>query len=155
MKSIRAHLAGLGIPLPRPAAPVADYLPFRSAGGLLFVSGQLPLVDGELRFRGQVGPECALEDAREAARICAINCIAQLAVAVADDMERLAAVVKLTGFVNAAPDFADHPKVVDGASALMTEVFGDAGRHARAAVGCSSLPLAAPVEVEAIFQLRD
>ena len=155
MISIIQRCQELGITLPRPAAPVADYVPFTFAGELLFISGQLPLVDGKLQYAGQVGAECSLEDARDAARLCAINCIAQAASALNDDMERIVSVVKLTGFVNAGAGFANHPKVVDGASSLMAEVFGEAGRHARAAVGCSSLPLNAPVEVEAIFHVRN
>ncbi len=154
MSSIRQHLASLGMELPRPAVPVANYVPFRLVGELLFISGQLPLVDGKLAYTGQVNVGCTLEEARKAARICAINCIAQAAAALDDELERIVSVVKLTGYVNAAGGFVDHPKVVDGASALMTEAFGEAGRHARAAVGCSSLPLDAPVEVEAVFQVR-
>ncbi len=153
MPAISQRLLDLGITLPQPAAPVADYVPFTVAGNLLFISGQLPLADGRLVYAGQVGAECTPRDARAAARLCAINCIAQAARALDDDMTRIVSVVKLTGYVNAAPGFADHPKVVDGASSLMAEVFGEAGRHARAAVGCSSLPLNAPVELEAIFHV--
>ncbi len=151
MSEAEKRLAALGITLPEAAAPVADYRPYALAGGLLFVSGQIPLRNGALAFAGQLGRDCSLEEAQEAARICAINCIAQARAALDGDLERVRQVVKLTGFVNATADFTDHPKVVDAASAVMAAAFGEAGRHARAAVGCSSLPLGAPVEVEAVF----
>ena len=151
MPEAEERLAALGITLPEAAAPVADYRAFVQAGNLLFISGQVPVRDGKLAYAGQLGRDCPLEEARKAAELCAVNCIAQAKAALDGDLGRVKQVVKLTGFVNATPDFTDHPKVVDAASALMAAAFGEAGRHARAAVGCSSLPLGAPVEVEAIF----
>ena len=151
MSEAEERLAALGITLPEAAAPVADYRAFVRAGELLFISGQVPIRDGKLAFTGQLGRDCSLEDARKAAELCAVNCIAQAKAALEGELDRVKQVVKLTGFVSATPDFTDHPKVVDAASALMAAAFGKAGRHARAAVGCSSLPLGAPVEVEAIF----
>ena len=151
MSMVEERLSALGLSLPRAAAPVADYRPFMQAGNLLFISGQVPIRDGRLAFTGQLGRDCSLEEARKAAELCALNCIAQAKAALDGDLDRVKQVVKLTGFVSATPDFTDHPKVLDAASALMAAAFGEAGRHARAAVGCSSLPLGAPVEVEAIF----
>ena len=151
MPEAEERLAALGIVLPQAAAPVADYRPYVRAGELLFVSGQIPLREGRLAYAGQLGRDRSLEEAREAAELCAVNCIAQAKAALGGDLGRVKQVVKLTGFVNATADFTDHPKVVDAASALMVAAFGEAGRHARAAVGCSSLPLGALVEVEAIF----
>ncbi len=151
MSEVEERLAALGISVPAAAAPVADYRAFVRAGALLFISGQIPLKDGALACTGQLGRDCSLEEARAAAELCAVNCIAQAKAALDGDLDRVKQVVKLTGFVSATADFTDHPKVVDAASALMAAAFGEAGRHARAAVGCSSLPLGAPVEVEAIF----
>ncbi len=151
MSEVEKRLAALGISVPEAAAPVADYRAFVQAGELLFISGQIPLKDGALAATGQLGRDCSLGEARAAAELCAVNCIAQAKAALDGDLDRVKQVVKLTGFVSATADFTDHPKVVDAASALMAAAFGDAGGHARAAVGCSSLPLGVPVEVEAIF----
>ena len=151
MSEVEERLAAMGITVPAAVAPVADYRAYVRAGDLLFISGQVPLRDGKLAHAGQLGRDCSLEDARKAAELCALNCIAQAKAALDGNLDRVKQVVKLTGYVNATPDFTDHPKVVDAASALMAAAFGEAGRHARAAVGCSSLPLGAPVEVEAIF----
>ncbi|HHN66868.1 MAG TPA: RidA family protein [Thermopetrobacter sp.] len=154
MSTIAERLRKLGIALPAAPDPVANYVGRVQAGSLLFVSGQLPLKDGELVCTGQAGGAVSVETARDAARRCAINCIAQAAAHLNGELERVARVVKLTGFVNAAPGFADHPAIINGASDLMVAVFGDAGRHARAAVGVSSLPLDATVELEAVFEIR-
>jgi len=151
---IDARLKELGIDIPDAAAPVANYVGWVVSGNLIFTAGQLPLVDGALACKGRAGKAVPVERAAEAARICAVNAIAQAAAALDGDLDRIVRVVKLTGFVNAGPDFTDHPAVVNGASDLMVEVFGDAGRHARAAVGVSSLPLDATVEVEAVFEIR-
>jgi enamine deaminase RidA (YjgF/YER057c/UK114 family) len=148
---IAKRLTELGIHLPTPPKPVASYVPFLVTGPLVFVSGQLSLEDGQL-IAGKVGEDIALDEAVRAARACALNLIAQ-AQAAAGDLDRVKRVVKLTGFVNAVPDFTDHPKVINGASDLMVEVFGEAGRHTRAAVGAGSLPLNAAVEIEAIFEI--
>lgn len=150
--SISARLAELGITLPSPPAPVAAYVPFVREGNLLFVSGQVPSKDGQVVFTGKLGDDVSVAQGQEAARLCAINLLAQAQAAVG--LENVTRVVKLGGFVACAPSFSDHPQVMNGASELMQAVFGDAGRHARAAVGCPSLPRNASVEVEAVFAVR-
>jgi enamine deaminase RidA (YjgF/YER057c/UK114 family) len=147
------RLAELGLTLPAAAAPIANYVPAVRAGPLLFVSGQLPLKDGQLMLAGLVGDTVSVDQATEAARLCALNLIAQAKLALNGDLDRVRRVVKLTGFVAAGPAFTQHPLVINGASDLMVAVFGDAGRHARAAVGSSSLPRGAPVEVDAVFEV--
>ncbi len=154
--SIEQRLSDLGVNVPTPATPAANYVPFVQTGSLLMVSGQLPFhADGTLHTPGKLGDDIDVEGGREAAKLCAINLLAQLKVATNGDWDRLARVVKLVGFVNATPDFTDQPKVINGASDFFVEVFGDRGRHARSAVGVGSLPFGIPVEVEAIFELRD
>ncbi len=150
---VDAQLRKLGITLPAATAPMANYVPFVKIGGLVFVSGQLPMLDGVVACTGLVGIDVSLPDAYEAAKKCAVNLIAQLKSACEGDLDRVSRVVKLTGFVASGPQFTDHPKVINGASDTMVEVFGDAGRHARAAVGSASLPVGATVEVEAIFEI--
>lgn len=150
---IEARLAELGIELPQAAAPAANYVPFASSGALVFVAGQLPMADGKLAWRGQLGRELAAEDGYRAARLCGLNVIAQLKAACEGDLDRVRRILRLGGFVNASGDFHDHPQAIDGASDLMVEVFGQCGRHARAAVGCSSLPFGAATEVEAIAEI--
>lgn len=147
--SIEARLAELGITLPEPAAPVAAYVPVVIAGGLAHVSGQLPFIDGRL-VTGRLGEDVSVEDGAAAARACGLMILAQLKAALGS-LDRVERVVKLGAFVNSAGDFTDHPKVANGASELMADVFGDAGRHARAAVGVPALPLGAAVEVDAII----
>jgi len=150
--SIEARLAELGIVLPEPAAPVAAYVPVVIAGGLAHVSGQLPFVDGKL-VTGRLGEDVSLEDGNAAARACGLMILAQ-AKAALGSLDRVERVVKLGAFVNSAASFTDQPKVANGASELMVEVFGDAGRHARSAVGVPVLPLGAAVEVDAILSVR-
>jgi len=150
--SIEAHLAELGIVLPQPAAPVAAYVPAVEAGGLLHISGQLPFVDGTL-VTGRLGENVSLDDGYAAARACGLMILAQ-AKAALGSLDRVARVVKLGGFVNSAGTFTDQPKVVNGASELMAEVFGEDGKHARSAVGVPVLPLGAAVEVDAILAVR-
>ena len=150
--SIAARLEELGISLPEAAAPVASYQPVVVDGRHAYLSGQLPFVDGKL-VTGKLGDEVTLEQGREAARACGLMILAQLKAA--GLLERVERVVKLGGFVASTPDFTDQPKVANGASDLMAEVFGDAGRHARSAVGVPVLPLDAAVEVDAIVALRD
>lgn len=152
--SIEAKLTSLGITLPTPAAPVANYVGFVKSGDQIFVSGQLPSQDGKLQFPGKVGSEVSPEDAKKAARICAINILAQLKVACEGNLERVVRCVKLGIFVNGDANFKDHPAVANGASDLMVEVLGDAGKHARAAVGSGSLPFGVSVEVDAIFEIK-
>lgn len=153
MGKIAAKLRDLGIDLPVAAKPVANYVPWVKTGNLLFVAGQIPVVAGKPQFLGQVGGTVSLEDAAKAARLCAINILSQLRDACDGDLDRVVRVVKVVGFVNCAADFMDIPKVINGASDLMVEVFGDVGKHARSAVGSSSLPLGVPVEVEAIVEI--
>ncbi|MFI4914979.1 MAG: RidA family protein [Phycisphaerales bacterium JB060] len=147
-------LKALGIHLPEPPPAVASYVPVRVEGSLAYVSGQLPFVEGKLPQTGLVGVDIGVEQAQALARTCAINALAALH-EYAGGLDNIAGIVRLGIFVACGPDFTDHPKVGNGASELMQEVFGDTGRHARAAVGCSSLPLASPVEVEMLARLRD
>ena len=151
---IEQRLAELKIELPNAAAPMANYVPAVRSGNLLFVSGQICQWNGERRYVGKLGAEISVEDGKQAARLCALNLLAQTQRALDGDLDRVVRVVRLGGFVNAVPSFADQPQVVNGASDLMVEVFGDAGRHARAAVGVGSLPGGAAVEVDAVFEVK-
>ncbi len=163
MGRVEATLADKGIVLPKPVAPVADYVPWVRTGNLVFVSGQVPIgsdgvVTGQLDASdhaadGVPPPGSKLGLAVGAATLCGVNVLAQLKAAVGD-LDRVVRVVKLTGFVNADASFTQHPQVVNGASSLMIGAFGDKGKHARAAVGCSSLPLGAICEVEAVFEVE-
>ncbi|BCW89025.1 hypothetical protein sos41_21800 [Alphaproteobacteria bacterium SO-S41] len=151
---IDAKLKDLGIELPTPPAPVASYVPYVRTGNLVFVSGQVTMGAKGLEYVGTVGAEISLEDGKAAARLCAINLIAQAKAACGGDLDKVTRVVKVVGFVNAVPGFKDHPEVINGASDLFQAVFGDAGKHARAAVGAGSLPRNVAVEVEAIFEVE-
>lgn len=153
MSDFEARLAQLGLVLPEPAAPVASYVAAVQAGDLLHISGQLPFVDGKL-VTGRLGDDVSLEQGADAARACGIMILAHAKKALGS-LDRVKQVVKLGGFVNSTGDFTDQPKVVNGASDLMMAVFGDAGRHARSAVGVPVLPLGAAVEVDAILQVTD
>ena len=150
---IDARLEKLGISLPEPAAPAGSYVPFVVTGNLVVLSGQITLEDGKLVHVGKLGDDIDIETGYAAARVCAINLLAQLRIACGGALDRVKRVVRLGGFVHATPDFKDHPKVINGASDLMKDVFGDAGQHARAAVGCVSLPLGVSVEVEGMFEI--
>lgn len=153
MSAIDKKLSDLGITLPTPAAPVANYVAFVRSGNLLTVSGQLCFgPDGKLTAAGQLGGSISMEDGQKAARACAINLIAQVKAAIGD-LDKVARVVRLGGFINSAPGYTDGPKVMNGASDLMVEVFGDKGRHARSTVGVSALPANAAVEVEGTFEV--
>jgi enamine deaminase RidA (YjgF/YER057c/UK114 family) len=146
-------LADLGIVLPVPASPIANYVGFVRTGALLIVSGQLCFdTGGKLLAKGKLGQNVSIEDGQKAARACAINLLAQVKAAVGD-LDKVARVVRLGGFINSDPAFLDGPKVMNGASDLMVEVFADKGRHARSTVGVASLPLDAAVEVEGLFEL--
>jgi enamine deaminase RidA (YjgF/YER057c/UK114 family) len=151
--SIETKLAELGIALPEPAAPVAAYVPVVVAGGLAHVSGQLPFVNGEL-VKGRLGESVPLDEGVAAARACGLMILAQLKAALGS-LDRVERIVKLGAFVNSTADFEGQPKIANGASELMAEVFGEAGRHARSAVGVPVLPLGAAVEVDAIVAIRD
>lgn len=154
MSNIEKKLTELGIALPTPAAPVANYVGFVKSGNMVFVSGQLPFVDGKLAYQGKVGLEVSVDDAKKAARACAIGILAQLKVACEGNLDRVVKCVKLGIFVNGDANFKDHPAVANGASDLMVEALGDAGKHARAAVGSGSLPFGVAVEVDAIFEIK-
>jgi enamine deaminase RidA (YjgF/YER057c/UK114 family) len=150
--NIEKKLSELAIALAPPAAPVANYVPFVRTGNLLMVSGQICLDDGKLVAKGQLGAGISVEDGQKAARACAINLLAQVKAAVGD-LDKVARVVRLGGFVNSAPGFLDGPKVMNGASDVMVAVFGEKGKHARTTVGVAALPLDAAIEVEALFEV--
>ncbi len=147
-------LKELGIELPPAPKALGSYVPARRAGNLLFLSGILPLVDGEIRREGAVGRDLTLQEAQEEAKVAAINALSILR-AYAGDLSKVAGCVKITGYVASAPSFTEQHKVLNAASDLIAEVFGEPGRHARAAVGVNALPLYAPLEVEFIFELKD
>ena len=151
--AIDARLKELGLEIAAPAAPVANYVGYVKTGNLVFVSGQITLKDGELLYQGKLGADVSLEDGQAAARLCAVNVIAQLKAACDGDLDRVRRIVKLGGFVNSTPEFADQPKVINGASDLMVEVFGDKGRHARAAVSAGALPMQVAVEVDCVAEV--
>ena len=151
--AIEQKLASLGITLPTPATPMANYVPFARSGNLLILSGQICFgLDGKLVAKGQLGGAVSVEDGQKAARACAINLLAQLKVALGD-LDKVARVLRLGGFINSAPGFTDGAKVMNGASDLMVEVFGDKGRHARSTIGVAALPADAAVEVEGLFEV--
>jgi enamine deaminase RidA (YjgF/YER057c/UK114 family) len=153
MSAVEDRLREMGVTLPPAPKPVAAYVPAAQVGDLVFVSGQLPMVEGKLRFTGTLGRELTLAEGAQAARIAALNALAVVKAAVGD-LDRVERVVKMTGWVASAEHFTDQPKVMNGASELLVEIFGEAGRHARAAVGTNVLPLGAPVELELIVKIR-
>jgi enamine deaminase RidA (YjgF/YER057c/UK114 family) len=151
--TVEKRLADLGIALPTPAAPVANYVGCVRTGTLLVVSGQLCLnAEGHLVAKGKLGAEVSIEDGQKAARACVVNLLAQVKAALGD-LDQVARVVRLGGFINSTPDFLDTPKVMNGASDLMVTVFGEKGRHARATIGVASLPMGAAIEVEGLFEV--
>jgi enamine deaminase RidA (YjgF/YER057c/UK114 family) len=147
---IEARLKALDLAIPEAAPGIGSYVPFLHLDRLLFISGQLPMKEGKVAVSGKLGADIDRARGQEAARLCALNILAQ-AKAALRDLDRIVQLLRLNGFVNAAPDFADHAKVVNGASDFLVEVLGNKGRHTRIAVGCSSLPLGAAVEIDAIF----
>lgn len=151
--AIEQRLAAQGLELPAAPAPAANYVPYTISGKLIFVAGQLPFRDGQVAVTGRLGAEVSVEQGKEAARLCALNLLAQVKAACGGDLSRLARCLKLGGFVSCTPEFTEHPAVINGASDLMVEAMGEAGQHARFAVGCASLPRNAAVEVEGIFEL--
>jgi len=152
--AVEEKLRQLGITLPPAPAPAANYAPYAMSGGLLFVAGQLPKDDSGLQFAGKLGGGVSIEDGQRAARLCALNILAQ-AKAALGDLDRIALCLRLNGFVNSTPDFTDQPTVINGASDLIGEVLGEAGVHSRIAVSCASLPMGAAVEIDAVFAVRD
>lgn len=152
MSQIEARLQELGITLPTPPAPVASYVPFVIVGHVVHVSGQVS-VDSSGGIKGKLGGDIEVEEGQAAARLCGLNLLAQVKAACGGDLDRVRRVVKLNGFVNVAPDFSPIPQVMNGCSDLMVQVFGDAGRHARSAVGMANLPLDFAVEVDGLFEI--
>ncbi|MHB1219986.1 MAG: RidA family protein [Alphaproteobacteria bacterium] len=150
---IEARLKELKIELPDAPAPAANYIPYVVTGNLVFVSGQVPRFKGQYVHVGKVGETLTLEDGQKSARLCALNLIAQLKAACGGDLDRVTRVVKLGGFVNSTPSFASHPQVINGASDLMGEIFGEAGKHARFAVGVADLPGNVATEIDGIFEI--
>lgn len=151
---IEGRLKELKIELPQAAAPLANYVPTVRTGDLLFVSGQVCQWNGERRFIGKLGGEISLEQGQEAARLCALNILAQAKSALGGDLDRILRCVRVGAFVNCSADFTQQPQVANGASNLLVEVLGDAGRHTRAAVGVNALPGGVAVEVDAVFEVR-
>ncbi len=152
--AIETRLSELGVTLPPAPMPVANYVPYVRTGNLVFLAGQIPIAGGDIVHRGACGAELTAEEGAAAARLCALNIIAQVRAACEGDLDRVVRCVKLDGYVNATPDFVDHPTVVNGASELIVAVFGEAGRHARIAVGATNLPLGVAVEIDAVFEIR-
>jgi len=153
MSKTETRLKELGIDLPSPPAPVASYVPYVVTGNLVFISGQVTLAADGLKYVGKVGADISLDDGKAAARLCAVNLLAQLKAACGGDLDRVRRCVKLGVFVNAIPDFTQHPEVGNGASDLIVAVLGDAGKHARAATGAGSLPRGVAVEVDGTFEI--
>jgi len=154
MSKAEDRLKALGLALPTPASPVANYVPFARTGNHVHISGQLSN-DGTGRIKGTLGVDLSVEDGIEAARICGVNLLAQMKAAAGGDLDNVVRVIKLNGFVQAGPDFYDIPKVINGCSDLMVEVLGDAGRHARSAVGMYKIPLGFAVEIDALIEVTD
>jgi enamine deaminase RidA (YjgF/YER057c/UK114 family) len=154
MPATTQRLLDLGITLPTPPNPAANYVPAVRSGNQLFIAGQVPVQDGKAQFIGKLGGGLSVEQGQQAARLCAINVLAQVAKALDGDLDRVVRCVRVVGFVNAVPEFTEHPLVINGASDLFVAVFGEAGRHARTSVGAGSLPRGVAVEVEAVFEVR-
>lgn len=154
MPTIEARLAALGIELPAPANPAGNYVPAAIVNGIAYIAGQVTRRDGVLQHVGKLGRELDVAQGQAAARLCGLNILAQLKVACGGDLERVVRCIRLTGFVNCTPDFGDQPGVVNGASDLLVEVFGDRGRHVRTAVGVAALPGGCACEIESTFEVR-
>lgn len=150
---IETRLKELGIDLPKASPPAGSYVPFVVSGNQVFISGQGPVGPNGLEYIGKVGVDQTAEEAAKSARLTALNVIAQLKEACGGDLDRVTRIVKLTGFVNCSPDFDQHPAVINGASDLLVEIFGDKGRHARSAVGMASLPFQMTTEIEAVAEI--
>ena len=149
---VEAKLKELGIALPQAPTPAANYLPYVRSGALVFIAGQIPISEGVVKYAGLAGQDVSLDDAYQAARLCGINIISQAKAACGGDLDKVTRVVNLSGFVASPATFVDHAKVLNGVSDLMVEVFGDAGRHSRAAMGSPSLPRNVTVEVAAVIE---
>jgi enamine deaminase RidA (YjgF/YER057c/UK114 family) len=151
---IEARLAELGLSVPSAPTPAANYIPWVRTGDLVFIAGQVPMKDGRFHWVGKLGADWTVEQGHAAAREVALNVLSQLKSALDGDLDRVVQAVKLNGFVNSTPDFIQQPAVINGASELMIQVFGDAGRHARSAVGVAQLPFGVAVEIDGVFQVR-
>lgn len=149
---IDEKLALLGITLPTPPKPAGSYIPAVKTGNLIFISGQIPMQDGQVQFKGQVPTTISVEEAQRAARLCIINVLAQLKVELGT-LDKILKIVKVSGFVNSSPEFYEHPKIINSASDLLFEIFGEKGKHTRIAVGVSSLPLNSAVEIDLIAEI--
>jgi enamine deaminase RidA (YjgF/YER057c/UK114 family) len=154
MSVIQSNLKKLGLTVPTPVKPIANYLPVKKVGNLIFVSGQLPIKDGKVAVKGKVGQSVTIDDAKEACKLCVINAISHVSEVLHGDLSRIASCVKVGVFVNCGFDFYDHPAVANGASDFICELMGDSGKHSRFALGVSSLPLDACVEIEFIFEIN-
>lgn len=154
MPNIAQKLTELGLSLPEVSLPAANYVPCQIAGNTLYVSGQLPMLDGKPQFIGKVGREYSIEQGQECARICGVNILAHVRNALGGDFSKVKRLIRLGVFVNAPDDFTDHPKVANGVSDMMVNLFGENGKHARFAVGVSGLPFGVAVEVDATFELK-
>ncbi len=152
--TVDARLQQLGITLPQVVAPLANYVPVVRTGNLVFVSGQITILNGKVEFVGKLGREFTVEQGKQAARLCALNVIAQMRLALEGDLDRVVRCVRVCGYVNGLPEFTEQPAVINGASDVIVEVFGEAGRHSRAAVGMASLPMGVAAEVEAVFEVK-
>ncbi len=150
---VENKILSMQLSLPKVSAPVANYVSSVRVGNLIFISGQLPMEDGKLKYKGKLGAHASEADGIEAAKLCALNILAHLKAEIGS-LDKIKRCVKLTGFVNSTPEFIDHPKIINGASDLIVSILGDKGKHTRAAVGVASLPLGASVEIEAIFEIE-
>ncbi len=154
MSKVESRLKELGLEVPAAAKPVAAYIPTTRTGKLVFTSGQVPMVAGQLKYKGKLGAEITLEQGYDCARVCALNCLGAVKAEIGD-LDKVVRVVKVVGFVASAAGFTDQPKVINGASELLVAAFGDAGKHARSAVGVAELPLGCPTEVEMIVEVAE
>lgn len=155
MSAVAKKLTDMGIELPQVSMPAANYVPTQVSGNVLYVSGTLPMKDGKPQFVGKVGREFSIEEGQECARLCGVNILAHVRNALGGDLSRVVKLVRMGIFVNAPEDFNDHPKVANGVSDMMVHLFGDAGKHARFAVGVSGLPFGVAVEVDATFEIKE
>lgn len=149
---IEKKMRGLGLELPEVPKPVASYVPAVRSGNYVYTSGQVPFAKGELMYRGKLGGDLTIEQGYECARVTALNCLAAVK-SVTDDLDRVKQIVRVTGFINSAPGFGDQPKVLNGASDLLVEIFGERGKHSRLAIGTSELPLGAPLEIDMVVEI--
>ena len=154
MHLFEENIKNLGLNIPELPKALANYVPYKIVGKTMYISGQAPVQNGELIYKGKVGSDITVEDGIEAARLCVINIIAAVKTGLEGDWSKLDSFVKLTGFVNCQDDFTDQPKIINGASDMLVDIFGDQGRHARVAVGSNALPLGIAVEIDAIVQLK-